>query len=49
MKTDLSLHQRRRNPTAAELAGIPWLKVLKPDAYERAASHVTPVDVTRPG
>jgi hypothetical protein len=22
---DLTLHQRRRNPTAAELAGIPWL------------------------
>jgi CRP/FNR family cyclic AMP-dependent transcriptional regulator len=41
MTTDLTLHQRRRAPTANELAGIPWLKVLKPDEYERAASHIT--------
>src|SRR5690349_3041490 len=40
MTTDLTLHQRRRDPTAEELNGIPWLKVLKPDEYERAASHV---------
>jgi|SRR5688572_12823533 CRP/FNR family cyclic AMP-dependent transcriptional regulator len=38
MTTDLTLHQRRRDPTAAELAGIPWLKVLKPQEYERAVS-----------
>jgi len=40
MTTDLTLHQRRREPTAAELDGIPWLKVLKPDEYERAVTHV---------
>ncbi len=40
MTTDLTLHQRRRAPTTAELEGIPWLKVLKPDEYQRAASHV---------
>jgi CRP/FNR family transcriptional regulator, cyclic AMP receptor protein len=34
MATDLTLHQRRRNPTAAELAGIPWLRLLKADEYE---------------
>jgi CRP/FNR family transcriptional regulator, cyclic AMP receptor protein len=33
MSTDLTLHQRRRNPTAAELAGIPWLALLKADEY----------------
>jgi CRP/FNR family transcriptional regulator, cyclic AMP receptor protein len=33
MLTDLTLHQRRRNATAAELAGIPWLSLLKPDEY----------------
>ena len=40
MTTDLTLHQRRRDPTAEELDGIPWLKVLKPDEYQRAAGHV---------
>ena len=40
MTSDLTLHQRRREPTAAELAGVPWLKVLKPDEYERAAGHI---------
>ena len=40
MTTDLTLHQRRRDPTAAELAGIPWLKVLEPQAYQRAVSHL---------
>jgi len=38
MTIDLTLHQRRRDPTPAELAGIPWLKVLKPEEYERAVS-----------
>ena len=36
MNTDLTLHQRRRDPTAEELAGIPWLKVLSPDHAGRA-------------
>ena len=40
MTSDLTLHQRRREPTSDELAGIPWLKVLKPDEYERAAGHI---------
>ena len=44
MTTDLTLHQRRREPTAAELAGIPWLKVLKSDEYERAGSHIKVTD-----
>ena len=29
MNNDLTLHQRRRPPSAAELASIPWLKVLQ--------------------
>jgi len=33
MASELTLHQRRRDPTAQELAGIPWLAVL--DAAER--------------
>jgi CRP/FNR family transcriptional regulator, cyclic AMP receptor protein len=41
MTTDLTLHQRRRAPTASELQSIPWLRVLKPDEYERAAAHIT--------
>ena len=34
MSNDLTLHQRRRSPTAIELDGIPWLALLKPDEYE---------------
>jgi len=30
------LHQRRRDPTREELAGIPWLKVLQPAEAARA-------------
>ena len=40
MATDLSLHQRRRDPTPEELAGIPWLRVLLPAERERAAAHI---------
>jgi CRP/FNR family transcriptional regulator, cyclic AMP receptor protein len=40
MSTDLTLHQRRRDPTQAELAGIPWLKVLTPDEYGRVAPQI---------
>jgi CRP-like cAMP-binding protein len=36
MSQDLSLHQRRRLPTAGELDGIPWLGLLQPEARERA-------------
>jgi CRP/FNR family cyclic AMP-dependent transcriptional regulator len=38
---DLPLYQRRRSPTAAELASIPWLQLLPPDEYGRAASQIT--------
>ncbi|WP_081466316.1 Crp/Fnr family transcriptional regulator [Ramlibacter tataouinensis] len=40
-RTEPSLHQRRRAPTPAELAGIPWLQQLRPDEYALAASHIT--------
>ena len=39
MNIDLPLHQRRRAPTADELAGIPWLAHL--DASERAIAEAT--------
>lgn len=41
MKPEPSLHQRRRNPSAAELAGIPWLQLLQPPERERAQAHIT--------
>ena len=37
----LSLHQRRRQPTKAELAGIPWLRVLQRDQYQRVTSQIS--------
>jgi CRP-like cAMP-binding protein len=40
MATDLTLHQRRRDPTPQELASIPWLKVLRPEEYHAAVSHI---------
>jgi CRP/FNR family cyclic AMP-dependent transcriptional regulator len=40
MATDLTLHQRRRDPTPGELAGIPWLQLLKPDEYRTAAAAI---------
>lgn len=40
MSIDLTLHQRRRDPTAAELSGIPWLSLLKADEYARAVSSL---------
>jgi CRP/FNR family transcriptional regulator, cyclic AMP receptor protein len=36
MNNDLTLHQRRRDPTPGELASIPWLKVLTPEHREQA-------------
>jgi CRP-like cAMP-binding protein len=38
--TELTLHQRRRDPTFDELAGIPWLRVLQPSEYGRAVAHI---------
>ena len=37
---DLSLHQRRRSPTADELRGIPWLDQLQPAERERAVASL---------
>ncbi len=41
MTQPLSLHQRRREPTKAELAGIPWLRVLQRDQYQRVTSQIS--------
>jgi CRP-like cAMP-binding protein len=40
MSSELTLHQRRRAPTAAELAGIPWLALLGPAERERAVADI---------
>jgi len=40
MSTDLTLHQRRRIPTADELQGIPWLRLLQPDERARAVAEL---------
>lgn len=47
-RPELSLHQRRRPPTAAELDGIPWLRQLTSAEAERAARDITVGDA-RPG
>ena len=41
MANEIPLYQRKRDPTPAELAGIPWLRSLEPRERERAASYVT--------
>ena len=38
--TELTLHQRRRDPTEDELAGIPWVRVLQPAEYQHAVPHI---------
>ena len=38
--TELTLHQRRRDPTEEELAGIPWVRVLRADEYQHAVPHI---------
>jgi CRP-like cAMP-binding protein len=40
MSSDLSLHQRRRAPTADELAGIPWLQLLLPGERSHAVAQL---------
>jgi CRP/FNR family transcriptional regulator, cyclic AMP receptor protein len=40
MATELTLHQRRRDPTPAELAGVPWLAALQPAERAMAVSHI---------
>ena len=42
------LHERRRPPTPAELAGIPWLQLLRPAEHERAVQEIIVGDA-RPG
>ncbi|HSH90572.1 MAG TPA: Crp/Fnr family transcriptional regulator [Ramlibacter sp.] len=44
MTIEIPLHQRRRSPTGPELAGIPWLKVLKPDEHERSVGQIMVAD-----
>ena len=44
MPSEPSLHQRRRSPTASELAGIPWLAVLGPAERQRAQADITVAD-----
>ena len=46
--TEPTLHQRRRDPTPDELAGIPWLRVLQPDELQRAAGAIKVTDA-QPG
>jgi CRP/FNR family cyclic AMP-dependent transcriptional regulator len=40
MPSEPSLHQRRRSPTASELAGIPWLPTLQPNEREVAVQNI---------
>ena len=40
MPAELTLHQRRREPSAQELAGIPWLAVLGPAERARAVADI---------
>ena len=40
MASELTLHQRRRDPTPEELAGIPWVAVLGPAERERALPDI---------
>jgi CRP/FNR family transcriptional regulator, cyclic AMP receptor protein len=40
MNNDLTLHQRRRDPTPGELASIPWLKVLTPEHRKQAIARL---------
>ena len=44
MATDLSLHQRRRSPTQAELGGIPWLAALDAQQRERVIDELDVTD-----
>lgn len=45
---NLSLHQRRRSPSAAELGGIPWLQLLTAEQCQRATADLQVADA-RPG
>ena len=41
MAHEIPLYQRKRDPTPAELAGIPWLRKLEPRERDRAVAQVT--------
>jgi CRP-like cAMP-binding protein len=41
MAHEVPLYQRKRDPTPAELAGIPWLQKLDPRERDRAAAQLT--------
>ena len=45
LETSAPLHARARRPTAAELAGIPWLATLQADERSRAVADVRVVQV----
>ena len=47
MSQEVSLHQRRRLPTAHELDGIPWLRLLNSQEYERATATLIVGDAMR--
>jgi CRP/FNR family cyclic AMP-dependent transcriptional regulator len=44
MVAELTLHQRRRDVTTAELDDIPWVAVLEPAQRETAISHIKVTD-----
>jgi len=44
MATSQSVHQRRRRPTAAELASIPWLSLLTPSECQQIESELVVSD-----
>ncbi|QNP50065.1 Crp/Fnr family transcriptional regulator [Diaphorobacter aerolatus] len=47
MSQELSLHQRRRLPSAQELDGIPWLRLLNSHERERAIASLLVGDALR--
>ena len=44
MVAEPTLHQRRRDPSSAELAGIPWLAVLQTAERQAAVDHIQVTD-----
>lgn len=44
MVAELTLHQRRRDVTAAELDAIPWVAVLEPAERDSVTSHIKVTD-----
>jgi len=44
MANELTLHQRRRDPTPGELASIPWLNVVSPEHRRQAVAQLKVTD-----